>query len=245
MQIDTKQHTVNIFVPCFVDQFFPNTGINLVNVLSNVGCSVNYNVEQTCCGMPAFQDGFWDHSRDVAKKLINEYDDSNSVVCIDGACSAMVKKSYTELFKEDILQHEVKKFQKRFFEFSDFMVNELGVTDVNAVLEAKAVYMDACKAVNACGIYEQPRKLLANVRGLKLIELNDDTCCGFGGTFAAENADFSDVLATSKADLIYKSGAEVVISSDMSCLYHVQQQMKGIDPSIRFMHIVDVLAQKK
>jgi L-lactate dehydrogenase complex protein LldE len=104
--------------------------------------------------------------------------------------------------------------------------------------------MDACKAVNACGIYEQPRKLLANVKGLKLIELNDDTCCGFGGTFAAENADFSDVLATSKADLIYKSGAEVVISSDMSCLYHVQQQMKSINPSIRFMHIVDVLSQK-
>lgn len=244
MQFDTKQHTVNIFVPCFVDQFFPNTAINLVNVLSNVGCRVNYNVDQTCCGLPAFYDGFWDHSRDIANKLIDEYDDKNSIICIDGACTAMVKNSYSELFKEDISQHTVKQFQKRFFEFSDFMVNELEIEDLSATLSAKAVYMDSCKALNGCGISEQPRKLLSNVKGLELMELNDDSCCGFGGSFAAENANLSDVLATSKADLIYKSGAEVVISSDMSCLYHVQQQMKGIDPTIRFMHIVDVLSQK-
>lgn len=234
---------VQLFIPCFIDQLYPETAFNMVKVLEKAGCNVHYNTDQTCCGQPAFNAGFWDDSKKVCTKFIKDFSGSDVVVGPSGSCVGFVKQHYSKLFDNSSLHNEVKDLCGRIYEFTDFLVNILKVEDFGASLPGKATYHDSCAALRECGIKKEPRKLLANVKGLELIEMaENDTCCGFGGTFSVKFEPISIGMADNKVDNAIATGAEYLISTDQSCLMHLQGYIKQKGYNLKTMHIADVLA---
>jgi L-lactate dehydrogenase complex protein LldE len=235
--------TVQLFIPCFVDQLYPQTAFNMVKVLKKAGCSVSYNTNQTCCGQPAFNAGFWDDAREVCTKFIKDFSGSDYIVAPSASCVGFVRNYFKTLFDNSSHHNEVKELQKRTYEFSDFMVNVLQVDNVGARFHAKATYHDSCAGLRECKIKKEPRALLSNVEGLELVEMNDvETCCGFGGTFAVKFDPISIGMADQKAINARDTGAECIISTDHSCLMHIDGHIRKKGMGIQTMHIADVLA---
>ncbi len=226
-----------------MDQIYPGTALNMVKILEHVGCKVNYNVEQTCCGQPAFNAGYWDHCKEVGEKFIKEFPEDRYIITPSASCAGMVKNYYGEMFHNSSLHNEYKQVKKNLFEFSDFLVNILKITDLGAKLDGIATYHDSCAALREYGIKREPRVLLEKVKGLELIEMHDvETCCGFGGTFAAKFESISIGMAQQKVDNAVATGAKYIVSTDMSCLMHLDTYLQKENHQIKIMHLVDVLA---
>ena len=234
---------VDIFIPCFIDQLFPQTAFNMVKVLEKVGCTVNYNPNQTCCGQPAFNGGYWDQCKEVGEKFIHDFPNDRYIISPSASCVGMVKNYYPELFHNTVLHNEYKTVQKNIFELSDFLVNILKVTDVGAKLDGVATYHDSCSGLREVGIKKEPRTLLANVRGLELREMNDsDVCCGFGGTFSVKYESIAVGMAEQKIVNAESTHADILISTDVSCLMHLDGYIKKQGKKLKVMHLADVLA---
>jgi L-lactate dehydrogenase complex protein LldE len=234
---------VQLFIPCFVDQLYPQTAFNMVKVLQKAGCDVEYNTNQTCCGQPAFNAGFWDEARAVCTKFIKDFDNADYIVAPSASCVGFVRNYYAKLFDNTAVHNQVKDLGKRIFEFSEFLVEVLKIENVGAELNIKATYHDSCAALRECKIKEGPRKLLSHVKGLELVEMNDvETCCGFGGTFAVKFDGISIGMADQKVTNAMATNAEYIISTDLSCLMHLDGYIKGKNLSLKTMHIADVLA---
>ena len=234
---------VDIFIPCFVDQLFPEAAFNMIKVLEKAGCTVNYNPAQTCCGQPAFNAGFWDQCKDVANKFINDFPNERYIVTPSASCAGMVKNYYPEIFHNSVLHNKSKSIQKNIYEFSDFLVNVLNVTDIGARLNGVATYHDSCSALREMGIKKEPRTLLSNVRGLEIREMQDtETCCGFGGTFSVKYEAIAVGMAEQKIIHVEETSADIIISTDVSCLMHLDGYLKKQNKKIKVMHIADVLA---
>jgi L-lactate dehydrogenase complex protein LldE len=216
----------------------------MVKVLEKAGCTVNYNTNQTCCGQPAFNAGFWGDARDVCSKFIKDFGgNSDYIVAPSASCVGFVRNYYSTLFENSSQLHEVKRLKERTYEFTDFMVNVLKIENVGASFHAKATYHDSCAGLRECKIKQEPRKLLANVKGLELVEMNDvETCCGFGGTFAVKFDPISVGMADQKSTNAKNTGAECIISTDLSCLMHLDGYIRRKDMGLQTMHIADVLA---
>ncbi len=234
---------VDIFIPCFIDQLYPTTAWNMVRVLEKAGCTVNYNPNQTCCGQPAFNAGYWDQCKDVGEKFIKDFPNDRYIVSPSASCVGMVKNYYGELFHNTTLRTECKSVQRNIYELSDFLVNILKVTDFGAHFDGKVTYHDSCSGLREVGIKQEPRTLLANVKGLELIEMVDtETCCGFGGTFSVKYEPIAVGMAEQKVINVEATKADYIISSDMSCLMHMQGYLKKQGKPIKIMHLADVLA---
>jgi len=235
---------VQLFVPCFVDQLYPQTAFNMVKVLEKLGCTVSYNANQTCCGQPAFNAGFQDECKDVASKFLKDFSGTDFIVAPSASCAGFVRNYYSKIFDNSSVHNEVKDLQKRMYEFSEFVTDVLKVDDVKgASLHGKATYHDSCAALRECKIKEGPRTLLRNVDGLELVEMNDvETCCGFGGTFAVKFEPISIAMADQKVNNALATGAQYIISTDLSCLMHLEGYIKQKGHSLRTLHIADVLA---
>ncbi len=234
---------VQLFIPCFVDQLYPHTAFNMIKVLEKAGCEVAYNPSQTCCGQPAFNAGFWDDARQVCSKFLKDFSAGTPIVAPSASCVGFVKNYYGKLFDNSSLHNEVKAISQNIFEFTDFLVNKLQVTDLGASLQGKGTYHDSCAGLRECGIKNEPRILLSKVQGLELEELNDvETCCGFGGTFAVKFESISVAMAEQKVDNALATNAQYLISTDLSCLMHLQGVIDHKNYSLKTMHIADVLA---
>lgn len=234
---------VQLFIPCFVDQLYPSTAFNMVKVLEKAGCTVSYNTNQTCCGQPAFNAGFREESKQVCAKFVKDFEGSDYIVAPSASCVGFVRNYYTKIFDNSSQHNEVKKLGERLFEFSEFLVNVLKIENLGASLPGLATYHDSCAGLRECKIKEEPRKLLAQVKGLELAEMNDvETCCGFGGTFAVKFEPISVAMGDQKADNARATGAQYLISTDLSCLMHIDGVMKNKGLDIKAMHIADVLA---
>lgn len=215
----------------------------MVKVLEKAGVTVQYNTEQTCCGQPAYNAGFRDEAREVCSKFLKDFSGTEYIVTPSASCTGFVRNYYSTLFDNSSVHNEVKDLGKRIFEFSSFMVNVLGVEDVGARLKGKATYHDSCAGLRECKIKEEPRKLLSKVKGLELVEMNDvETCCGFGGSFAVKFEPISIAMADQKVNNALETGADYIISTDLSCLMHLDGYIKHKKYPIRTMHIADVLA---
>jgi L-lactate dehydrogenase complex protein LldE len=215
----------------------------MVKVLEKAGVGVKYNEEQTCCGQPAFNAGFRDESRDVCSKFLKDFSGSEYVVAPSASCVGFVRNYYGTLFNNSSVHNEVRDLGRRIFEFSSFLVNVLGITDLGATLHGKATYHDSCAGLRECRIKEEPRKLLSRVKGLELLEMNDvETCCGFGGSFAVKFESISTAMADQKVNNALQTGADYIISTDLSCLMHLDGYIRHKGLPIRTMHIADVLA---
>ena len=234
---------VQLFIPCFVDQLYPDTAFNMIKVLEKAGCTVSYNTSQTCCGQPAFNAGFWDQAKSVCTKFIKDFSGADMIVAPSASCVGFVRNYYGKLFENSSVHNEVKELSKRIFEFSEFMSDIIKVEDVGAVLNGKATYHDSCAGLRECKIKEEPRKLLSHVKGLELTEMNDvETCCGFGGTFAVKFEAISVAMGEQKVENALATGADYIISTDISCLMHLQGYINQKKYKIKTLHMADVLA---
>ena len=177
---------VTLFIPCFVDALYPRAGISMVEILERLGHSVVCPEEIACCGQPPFNSGYHPEARTIATPVLEKLADAEAVVIGSGSCGAMVKKFYPELFAGTRHAELAKQVASRTWEFSDFLVNKLGVTDLGAKFPHKVTFHDGCHGLRELGIQKQPRALLANVQDLELVEMTEISCCGFGGTFAAK-----------------------------------------------------------
>jgi len=235
---------VALFIPCFVDQFYPHVGMSIVGVLERLGHTVDYPEAQTCCGQPAFNSGFWDEARSVAERQMRVFRDSEMVVIASGSCGAMVKVFYPELFRGHPQEVEAKALATKTFEFSDFLVNRLGVLDVGARFPGRATFHDGCHALRELGLKKEPRQLLRHVQGLELVEMKEaETCCGFGGTFAVKFPMISTAMGEVKCASIADTGADYVISNDCSCLMQIRGVLDRQGKSVKTLHLAEVLAQ--
>jgi L-lactate dehydrogenase complex protein LldE len=234
---------VHIFIPCFVDQLYPQTAFNMVKVLEKAACEVVYNTNQTCCGQPAFNAGFWDEARTVCSKFLKDFEGADYIVTPSASCAGFVRNYYAKLFENSSQHNHVKDLSKRIYEFTEFLVDVLKIENFGAVLNTKATYHDSCAALRECKIKEAPRRLLSQVKGLTITEMDDvETCCGFGGTFAVKFDAISIGMADQKSQNALATGAQTIISTDLSCLMHIDGYLKGKNMPIQTMHIADVLA---
>jgi L-lactate dehydrogenase complex protein LldE len=244
---------VSLFVPCFVDQLQPQVAVDTVKVLRRLGCEVEFRADQTCCGQPAFNSGFWDEARPCAERFLRIFKDAETVVCPSGSCTTMVRVFYPELLGQvsrtggnrGALHDEAVALGRRTFELSEFLVKVLGVTDVGAVFPHTVTYHASCHGLRELRLREEPLKLLRGVKGLKLIDmLRYDECCGFGGTFATKFESISAAMGEQKAESVAVTGAEYVTAIDPSCLMHVQGIMGRRKDRAKTIHLAGILASE-
>jgi len=234
---------VDIFVPCFVDQVFPDTGMNMVRILEKLGVDVHYNGNQTCCGQMAFNSGFWDEAKQMGEKFIRDFSNDRPVISPSASCAGMVRNYYPWLFHNTAFHYEYKQLKKNLIEFTDFLINSLKVEDVGAEFNHVVTYHDSCAALREYGLKDEPRTLLRKVKGLELREMrHNDVCCGFGGTFSVKFEPISTAMAEQKVKNALETGAEYIVSTDSSCLMHQQAYIDKHALPIKTIHIIDVLA---
>jgi len=235
---------IALFIPCLVDGLYPQVGEAMVAVLRRLGVTMVYPGEQTCCGQPAYNAGFIGEAAVAARHFIAVFENQGAIVCPSGSCVQMVRHHYPEIFRNDpAWLPRAEALAARIFEFSEYLADRLGVTDVGARFNARVTYHDSCHLLRGLGIGEQPRRLLRHVEGLRLIEMPEsERCCGFGGTFAVTYADISSALAEDKLRDILASGAEVVTGCDVSCLMNIQGLINRKGLPIRVLHLAEILA---
>jgi L-lactate dehydrogenase complex protein LldE len=234
---------VQLFIPCFIDQLYPQVAFNTVKILEKAGCTVKYNTQQTCCGQPAFNAGFWGESKDVCTKFVQDFDGADYIVSPSASCAGFVRNNYGKLFENNAFQSPAKKVSTQIYELSEFLVKILGITDLGASFNGKATYHDSCAGLRECNIKAEPRALLSQVQGLELVEMNDnETCCGFGGSFAVKYDTISVAMADQKIDNAIATDAEYIISTDMSCLMHIDGRINHNGQQIKVIHLADILS---
>ena len=234
---------VQLFIPCFIDQLYPQTAFNMVKVLEKAGCEVHYNPNQTCCGQPAFNAGFVNECSAVAQKFLNDFSATDYIVAPSASCVGFVRNYFPQVFAGTSHLNEATRLGQKVYEFTEFLTKIVKQEDFGATPQIKATYHDSCAALRECNIKEAPRKLLRNVKGLQLIEMNDnETCCGFGGTFAVKFEPISIAMAQQKISNALATGAACIISTDSSCLMHIDGVIKKNKVPLQTMHIADVLA---
>jgi L-lactate dehydrogenase complex protein LldE len=234
---------INLLIPCFVDQLFPSVGISVVRIFEKLGHAVDFKESILCCGQPAFNAGFWEESRSIGERVLQALKGEDPVVVPSGSCAAMVKNFYPELFRAKPQAQAAVQLSGRIFEFSSFLVDQLGVTDLGSRFPAKVTFHDGCHGLRELQVKRQPRLLLERVKGLTLIEMADQTsCCGFGGTFAVKFPMISTAMGETKSASALDTGAEYLVSNDSSCLMHLQGLLSRQNQKLKTIHLAEVLA---
>lgn len=236
--------TVSLFIQCLVDTMFPETGTAMMTVFDRLGIPYDYPTGQTCCGQPAFNSGYHHDAAGAARHFIDVFEDAEVIVCPSGSCVHMVRHHYPELFKKEPEMHSrAVAVGEKTYEFTQYLVDELGFTDLQAAFSGSVTYHDSCHLHRGLGIFSQPRTLLNNVRGLEFIEMTDsDTCCGFGGTFSINYPEISTAMVDEKIENILASKAEVVTGCDISCLMNISGRLSRRKEKIKVLHIAEILA---
>ncbi len=232
---------VTLFIPCFVDMMYPKVGISMVKILEKLGHQVECPESVACCGQPAFNSGYWEEARTVAAKTLATLQHAEVVVIASGSCGAMIKKFYLELFAGHLEEQAAKALAGKCYEFSDFLVTRLGVTDLGAKFDAKVTFHDGCHGLRELRIKPQPRELLARVKGLRLVEMKEEVCCGFGGTFAAKFPMISTAMGEVKCALAAETQADYIVSGDSSCLMHIQGLLDRQGSRMKTIHLAEIL----
>jgi L-lactate dehydrogenase complex protein LldE len=236
--------TVQLFITCLVDSFFPHVGEAMVNVLNRVGVQVEFPSAQTCCGQPAFNAGFRSTALPMAKHTIKAFEKTSGVVIIpSGSCAAMVRHGYLELFKDDpAWLARARDLSERVFEFTEYLVDICRKTDLSARWLGKLTYHPSCHLLRSLGVDSQPRVLLAGVRDAEIIELSErEDCCGFGGVFSVEHPELSAEFLNRKIFNLEKTGSPTLVVADAGCLMHIQGGLTRQGKNQRVVHIAEVL----
>ncbi len=234
---------VDIFIPCFIDQFYPQTGFNMVKVLEKLDIKVHYNTNQTCCGQAAFNSGHWDEAKELGEKFIKDFSSGRIIVAPTASCVSMVRNYYPEMFHNTSVHNELKNLRSNIFEVSDFLVNKMKVTKLGSVFNHRVTIHHSCSGKREYGLTHELNTLLSNVKGIEIVEMREaDTCCGFGGSFSTKFDALSTSMVSQKIQNALDTGAEYIVSTDSSCLMHMDGYIKKNNLPIKTIHIVDILA---
>lgn len=233
----------SLFATCIVDQLYPQVGVSAVRVLRRLGVVVDFPKDQTCCGQPLYNSGFTQLARQLARRVLQSFSLSDYVVVPSGSCAAMLKVFYVELFAGDPeLEERAVELANKVYEFSEFLVKVLGVEDVGSYFPARATYHSGCHLLREMEVRQEPLDLLEHVEGLELARLpQSDTCCGFGGTFSVKYPHISQGMMEDKVNSVLSTGAELLVSCDMSCLMHIGGGLSRQGHKVGVRHIAEVL----
>jgi len=234
---------VDVFIPCYIDQFYPDKAENIFKVLDALGINAHYNSEQTCCGQLPYNSGNWEEAEELATKFLKDFPGKNYIVAPSASCVHMVKKHYTRFFFNTSNHLELKNVQSRIFDFNDFLINVLELKEWKGSFPATVCFHDSCSMLRHYGMKEEPRKLLSLIDGVDLIEMKDSTeCCGFGGSFSVKFPELSVEMGMRKLQNALDTGAEYLVSTEASCLFHLDSIIKKNDLKIKTATIADLLA---
>ncbi|ENH95550.1 hypothetical protein J416_15492 [Gracilibacillus halophilus YIM-C55.5] len=233
---------VSLFITCLGDIFYVNAGKAAVELLEHLGCDVDFPHAQTCCGQPAYNSGYHQETKEIAKRMIETFEDSQYVVGISGSCVYMLKE-YVNLFEDGSnWRQRALALKEKTYELTQFIVHVLQVEDVGAYYNATATYHTSCHMTRLLEEREAPFTLLENVKGLTLVDLpNQQDCCGFGGTFAVKMATISEQMVQEKAENISETGANVLLGADASCLMNIGGRLTRNQEPIDVKHIAEIL----
>lgn len=231
-----------LFVTCMVDTVTPDTGVAAVRLLEAAGCTVEFPAAQTCCGQPAVSAGEPEAATRLARHFVEVFEPYDAIVAPSGSCAAMIHHWYTRIL-EGTWADRAGAVAARTFELSQYLVDELGRTDLGARLDARVTVHDACHGLRNLGVSDAPRALLA-AAGAEIVEMDEpQTCCGFGGTFAVTHGEIAGPLADAKLSFARATGAEWLVSCDQACLLHLEGRRRRTDPTRpRPVHLADLLA---
>lgn len=240
---------VAFFPGCLVDMFYPEVGMSAVRVLERLGCKIELPDGQVCCGQPLFNSGYGKESIPIMREIIDAYDRYDTIVSLTGSCAYAIKGEYPHFLKDDpIYSKKIEALAPRIHEFSEFIVDVLGITDVGAHLSGKVTYHKSCHLTRMLGVNTQPLTLLEGVHGLEYVEMKAaDRCCGFGGTFSLKEPEISREIVNEKVRLALDTGADYLCGADQACLMNIKgalerMQEKGeVSSSIRVMHLAEIL----
>jgi L-lactate dehydrogenase complex protein LldE len=231
---------VALFVPCYIDQLYPEVGQAVVALLERLGVPFDYPEAQSCCGQPAFNSGYWEEARSVVHHFARIFAPYRWIVVPSGSCASMARSFFGQLDPDGA----VREVGLRVFELAEFLVKVLGVTDTGARFPHCITYHDSCHARRELHVLDAPRRLIQSVRDLQFVEMpRGEECCGFGGTFSVKMAGTSLAMGLDKVNSIVETGADAVVSGDMSCLMHLGGILRhdAATRHIRTMHLAELL----
>lgn len=240
----------SLFVTCIIDQFYPEVGEAVVRVLQRLGVDVEFDQSQTCCGQPAFNNGFWNDAKPTARRLLDSYRGDGYIVVPSGSCASMLRVFYNELFHDEpdtLLRAQA--LAPRVFEFSEFVSDVLGLERLENVFQSsgptRVTYHESCHLKRELGVNSQPRSLIQSLPGVELVEMPQaEVCCGFGGTFSVKYADISAAMLNDKIANIQRADVGAVVAGDMSCLMQIGGGLEKQNTGIRAIHIAQLLDER-
>lgn len=235
---------VGLFVTCLVDLFRPSIGFATVRLLEAAGCEVVVPRGQTCCGQPAYNSGDRKTARSIAQQTISAFEDCDYIVAPSGSCAGMLKKHYPALLADDAAAAEqAREFASRVYELVTFLVRVRGMEKAPGGYQGAVTYHDSCSGLRELGVKDEPRRLLASIPGLELVEMaENETCCGFGGAFSVKFPDISNAMVERKAVNITAAGAPLVLAGDLGCLMNIAGKLSRQGSPVRCRHVAEVLA---
>jgi len=236
--------TIQLFITCLLDTFYPGVGQAVVNVLRRAGARVDFQPGQTCCGQPAFNAGLREQARPMAQHTIRTFEAApGPVVVPSGSCAAMLRHGYLELFDNDqAWLQRARDLAKRTYELSEYLVDELGVTELGAYYPGRLAYHASCHLLRELGVDHQPQALLAGIRDAELVELpGSQECCGFGGVFSVEHPELSAAMLERKLANLHASGADLLVACDAGCITHINGGLQRRGLPRRAVHLAQLL----
>jgi L-lactate dehydrogenase complex protein LldE len=235
---------ISLYIGCYNDLLFPQTGKAVVAVLERLGHQVEFRQAQTCCGQMHYNTGYLAESMPLMKRFLSVFRDAESICVPSSSCVAMIRDHYPKMAQGDVvLERSVREIVARVFEFSELLVDRLGVVDVGASFPHSVVLHPSCHSLRSLHVGDRPVRLLRHVSGLELMDLPEaDQCCGFGGTFAIKNPEVSAAMLSEKIQGILNSGAEVCTALDNSCLMHIGGALSRLRTGVRCLHLAEILA---
>ncbi|HSR53125.1 MAG TPA: (Fe-S)-binding protein [Acidobacteriota bacterium] len=238
---------VSLFVTCLVDQLFPEVGLSAVRVLERAGCQVHFDRRQSCCGQPAFNSGYPRQARRVAEHFLDVFGQAPCIVTPSGSCAAMIKHHLPGLFApHSDERRRAQSIASKTWEFSQFLVDKLGVSHLDTEFPHPVTYHDSCHLLRELGVSEAPRRLIRSLKGIDFREMKDSQrCCGFGGTFSVKFQDVSAAVGLDKIEAIRETGAAYVVACDISCLMHLQGLLRRRKVNVRILHLAQLLDDRR
>ena len=239
-----KIKNVTLFIPCLVDQVYPEIGMDMVRILRHFGYTVKYNPEQTCCGQPAFNAGYHDEARKVAANFLRVFDGTDTIVAPSGSCTAMVRKYYPELFSGTELADQANSISRRVLEFSEFLGHEKLISQIKASWSGRVSFHNSCHSYREIGIKENPLSILNQVNGIDFRPAQGEpVCCGFGGLFSFKYGTIAASMANSRLQTFTAMEVNTLVVNDPGCIMHMRQEAIDRNINIHILHLTEFLVQ--
>jgi L-lactate dehydrogenase complex protein LldE len=242
---------IALFITCYNDTLFPETGIAVVRVLERLGHEVEFPAGQTCCGQMHYNTGYQDEALPLLPRFVRQFRHAEAIVVPSSSCVAMMREHYPAMARRleqtgghEGLLAEVESLLDRVYEFSELLTRKLGLTDVGAYFPHRVTYHPSCHGLRSLGLGDGPLSLLRSVRGIQLAELpGAEQCCGFGGTFAIKNAAVSSAMLSEKMTAVLNTSAEICTATDNSCLMQMNGALHRERTGVHTMHLAEILAR--